>query len=153
MSIIGQMAHLRFGTTKVKTGCLTCRERRVKCDEKWYEGSCQRCSRLSRSCAGPPLSSESSNFILYTANAPNASFGQERQVEYDICHSRSQASTSVVQGNLSHSSIDPFDSLPIESTSGVRYAVNYCETLLPVDFVLHTLLNLYIQCFTYTFLV
>lgn len=39
---------MRFGTTKVKTGCSTCKIRRVKCDEG--KPTCRRCSSSGRAC-------------------------------------------------------------------------------------------------------
>ncbi|CAH0022533.1 unnamed protein product [Clonostachys rhizophaga] len=38
------------GRTKVKTGCVTCRIRKVKCDEK--KPSCQKCTSTGRNCDG-----------------------------------------------------------------------------------------------------
>ncbi|VUC23526.1 unnamed protein product [Clonostachys rosea] len=38
------------GRTKVKTGCVTCRIRKVKCDEK--KPSCQKCTSTGRKCDG-----------------------------------------------------------------------------------------------------
>ncbi|KAF5231754.1 hypothetical protein FANTH_13276 [Fusarium anthophilum] len=39
---------------RVKTGCVTCRQRRVKCDEA--KPSCRNCSRFGRSCSWPNTS-------------------------------------------------------------------------------------------------
>jgi hypothetical protein len=55
---------------RVKTGCLTCRQRRVKCDER--RPSCQRCEAANISCDGyerprklapPGQSKAKSNFV------------------------------------------------------------------------------------------
>lgn len=47
----------RACTTKVRTGCITCKERRVKCDE--VKPICLRCTRAGQSCKGyGPLLSE-----------------------------------------------------------------------------------------------
>ncbi|RDW57636.1 hypothetical protein BP6252_13718 [Coleophoma cylindrospora] len=40
----------RIGNTKVKTGCVTCKVRRVKCDEE--VPSCLRCTKTGRQCGG-----------------------------------------------------------------------------------------------------
>ncbi|KAJ4164860.1 hypothetical protein LMH87_006515 [Akanthomyces muscarius] len=39
---------------KVKTGCMTCRRRRIKCDEG--KPSCKKCSSSGRDCEYPPIS-------------------------------------------------------------------------------------------------
>ncbi|KAH7014357.1 uncharacterized protein B0I36DRAFT_369321 [Microdochium trichocladiopsis] len=41
---------VRKGSSKVRTGCLTCKSRKVKCDEAKPE--CQRCVRAGRACEG-----------------------------------------------------------------------------------------------------
>lgn len=43
--------HLRFGTTRSRNGCLYCRARRVKCDEK--KPTCGRCQARSTACNWP----------------------------------------------------------------------------------------------------
>ena len=40
----------RFGGSKVRTGCVTCKARHVKCDEK--KPSCERCIKAGRLCEG-----------------------------------------------------------------------------------------------------
>ncbi|TVY65763.1 Transcriptional regulatory protein moc3, partial [Lachnellula suecica] len=47
----------RASRPKVKTGCITCKQRRVKCDETKPE--CLRCSNFGRKCAGYPSKEES----------------------------------------------------------------------------------------------
>ncbi|KAI1610970.1 hypothetical protein EDD36DRAFT_308724 [Exophiala viscosa] len=42
----------RKGSTKVRTGCLTCKIRKVKCDEA--EPCCKRCTSTGRKCDGYP---------------------------------------------------------------------------------------------------
>ncbi|KAK7711281.1 hypothetical protein SLS64_005303 [Diaporthe eres] len=42
----------RKGSTKVKTGCFTCKTRKVKCDET--KPKCQRCTSTGRTCEGYP---------------------------------------------------------------------------------------------------
>lgn len=47
----------RACTSKVRTGCITCKERRVKCDE--VKPACLRCTRAGQTCKGyMPLLSE-----------------------------------------------------------------------------------------------
>ncbi|EXJ59861.1 hypothetical protein A1O7_04008 [Cladophialophora yegresii CBS 114405] len=43
----------RKSTPKVRSGCITCKARRVKCDEQKPE--CQRCLRANRKCEGYPV--------------------------------------------------------------------------------------------------
>lgn len=45
-----QPAELSFRKTRARTGCLTCRRRRIKCDETKPE--CQRCRRANLVCEG-----------------------------------------------------------------------------------------------------
>ncbi|KAH6895984.1 hypothetical protein B0T10DRAFT_479257 [Thelonectria olida] len=55
----------RLGSTKVKTGCKTCKIRKVKCDETWPQ--CQRCQKTGRTCDGyqaPPTGSLSWDLLL-----------------------------------------------------------------------------------------
>ncbi|KAI0430528.1 hypothetical protein F5Y09DRAFT_226836 [Xylaria sp. FL1042] len=48
----------RKGNVKVRTGCLTCKARKVKCDEE--KPSCRRCTTTGRKCDGyAPLSTSS----------------------------------------------------------------------------------------------
>lgn len=44
----------RYGGSKVRTGCVTCKQRRVKCDER--KPTCNRCAKAGRQCRGyaPP---------------------------------------------------------------------------------------------------
>lgn len=44
----------RYGGSKVRTGCVTCKQRRVKCDER--KPICNRCVKAGRQCGGyaPP---------------------------------------------------------------------------------------------------
>ncbi|EGV62002.1 hypothetical protein CANTEDRAFT_115466 [Yamadazyma tenuis ATCC 10573] len=44
------------GKTRTKTGCLTCRRRKKKCDENIVNGKCQGCSRNFLDCSWPVLS-------------------------------------------------------------------------------------------------
>ncbi|KAJ4327223.1 hypothetical protein N0V84_002353 [Fusarium piperis] len=55
----------RTGFQKVKTGCLTCKTRKVKCDETWPK--CKRCTSTGRTCDGyrlPPVGSLSWDVLL-----------------------------------------------------------------------------------------
>ena len=45
-----QKKHTRLGLPKSRTGCLTCKTRRVKCDEAQPE--CNRCRTTGRTCGG-----------------------------------------------------------------------------------------------------
>ncbi|PWY81543.1 hypothetical protein BO94DRAFT_587254 [Aspergillus sclerotioniger CBS 115572] len=46
------MKTTRKSTPKVRTGCITCKTRRIKCDEA--KPSCLRCTRSNRTCGGYP---------------------------------------------------------------------------------------------------
>ncbi|KIX01070.1 uncharacterized protein Z518_10136 [Rhinocladiella mackenziei CBS 650.93] len=50
------MKKTRKSTPKVRSGCITCKSRRVKCDEAKPE--CQRCIRACRKCEGYPRSDQ-----------------------------------------------------------------------------------------------
>ncbi|KAF7558758.1 hypothetical protein G7046_g5397 [Stylonectria norvegica] len=55
----------RKGIQKVKTGCTTCKIRKVKCDESWPQ--CMRCKSTGRTCDGyrsPPTGSLSWDVLL-----------------------------------------------------------------------------------------
>lgn len=41
------------GKKRTKTGCLTCRKRKKKCDEEKIDGKCQACTRNFLSCCWP----------------------------------------------------------------------------------------------------
>ncbi|KAK6437384.1 37S ribosomal protein S22 [Oleoguttula sp. CCFEE 5521] len=47
---VAARGNARLGNNKTKTGCITCRRRRVKCDEA--APSCQRCAVAGRNCEG-----------------------------------------------------------------------------------------------------
>lgn len=57
----------KVGHTKSRSGCLTCRKRRVKCDEA--RPSCRRCARLDLKCVFPGSDSSSNNNVTSTAAA------------------------------------------------------------------------------------
>ncbi|CAF3535330.1 unnamed protein product [Fusarium graminearum] len=55
----------REGTQRVKTGCKTCKTRKIKCDETWPK--CKRCITARRVCDGydaPPVGSLSWDLLL-----------------------------------------------------------------------------------------
>ena len=56
MELLSKPKHERYGGSKVRTGCITCKTRRVKCDEA--KPICARCTKAGRSCGGytQPLS-------------------------------------------------------------------------------------------------
>ncbi|KAG9235970.1 hypothetical protein BJ875DRAFT_251636 [Amylocarpus encephaloides] len=56
-SISSQGKKPRASKPKVKTGCVTCKQRRVKCDETKPE--CLRCSNFGRKCGGYPVKEDS----------------------------------------------------------------------------------------------
>ncbi|KAI4860147.1 hypothetical protein F4820DRAFT_437772 [Hypoxylon rubiginosum] len=53
----------RKGSSKVRTGCLTCKVRKVKCDEG--KPQCQRCVGTGRRCDGYAPATSSSNLSLH----------------------------------------------------------------------------------------
>ncbi|KAJ9617705.1 hypothetical protein H2204_013517 [Knufia peltigerae] len=61
---------IRIGTEKVRTGCVTCKRRRVKCDEG--RPRCARCIKAGRACEGytsipgRPGHGEAFKFVVYT---------------------------------------------------------------------------------------
>ncbi|KIX03223.1 uncharacterized protein Z518_06775 [Rhinocladiella mackenziei CBS 650.93] len=59
---------IRIGTEKVRTGCITCKRRRVKCDEG--RPRCHRCTKAGRLCEGyansPRSGSEPVKFVVYS---------------------------------------------------------------------------------------
>ncbi|KDN68660.1 hypothetical protein CSUB01_10957 [Colletotrichum sublineola] len=62
----------RTSKPKVKTGCNNCKQRRIKCDEKWP--SCSQCHRSKKICTGypPPSRSERPHEVLAIAPKPLA---------------------------------------------------------------------------------
>ncbi|KAH7083810.1 hypothetical protein FB567DRAFT_446714 [Paraphoma chrysanthemicola] len=56
----------RRSAAKVKTGCKTCKIRRVKCDEK--KPNCIRCTSTGRQCDGYPSPSEDYHVQVWQAN-------------------------------------------------------------------------------------
>ncbi|KAL2829505.1 hypothetical protein BDW59DRAFT_142169 [Aspergillus cavernicola] len=69
----------RKWTARVKSGCITCRIRRVKCDEG--KPDCGRCRSTGRKCDGythPPLAGGG------FGSAPDNISGRQRRVKYDL---------------------------------------------------------------------
>ncbi|KAK7427057.1 hypothetical protein QQZ08_006484 [Neonectria magnoliae] len=63
----------RRGSSKVRTGCATCKIRKVKCDETWPQ--CLRCKKTGRSCDGyraPPPGSLSWDVLLRPQPSPTS---------------------------------------------------------------------------------
>ena len=64
----------RLGSKKVKSGCITCKARKVKCDEQ--KPHCQKCLSLGRTCEGyqdspahsPPLLASPSQMLQLGKN-------------------------------------------------------------------------------------
>ncbi|KAF2493017.1 hypothetical protein BU16DRAFT_424028, partial [Lophium mytilinum] len=59
--------------TKVKTGCITCRIRRVKCDED--KPDCKRCTSTGRKCDGyepPKAQKQDSQAVVRAARPPKS---------------------------------------------------------------------------------
>ncbi|KAH7068818.1 hypothetical protein BKA63DRAFT_422818 [Paraphoma chrysanthemicola] len=57
----------RRPSPKARTGCATCKLRRVKCDEE--KPYCKRCTSTGRTCAGYPQSARSSHFGSFAVTA------------------------------------------------------------------------------------
>ncbi|RFU81972.1 c6 zinc finger domain [Trichoderma arundinaceum] len=58
----------RRSNPKVKTGCLNCKQRRIKCDEK--RPACSQCVRSKKECTGYPAPSRSARTITDVRIAP-----------------------------------------------------------------------------------
>ncbi|KAH6611128.1 c6 zinc finger domain [Trichoderma cornu-damae] len=58
----------RRSNPKVKTGCLNCKQRRIKCDEK--RPSCSQCVRSKKECTGYPAPSRSARSAADVRIAP-----------------------------------------------------------------------------------
>ncbi|KAJ3479399.1 hypothetical protein NLG97_g8329 [Lecanicillium saksenae] len=100
----------RFAT-KVRTGCRTCRARRVKCDEK--HPICRNCSMKGRPCQydliwrpqedAPPVSSATPSRSTILSTAPLA---QAKTPDADIMEAFRYHITVVLPRNLGHSQAD-----------------------------------------------
>ena len=78
---------LRTGTSKTRTGCLTCLQRRIKCDET--KPTCRQCLKSKRPChlRSTPIPT-ATRIVCYTplppalSTTPDASTAELRAVEY-----------------------------------------------------------------------
>lgn len=74
--MVGNPTNTRICGSKVKTRCVTCKVRHLKCDEEKPE--CLRCVSISRKCARQPFkaavkrSAKELVMINYTSNFPSA---------------------------------------------------------------------------------
>ncbi|KAL4921484.1 hypothetical protein BDW62DRAFT_219583 [Aspergillus aurantiobrunneus] len=64
--------HIRIGSTKVRTGCLVCKARRVKCDEA--KPTCRNCVRSKRDCAYASTTQGPKSNLRIVVYTPRASF-------------------------------------------------------------------------------
>jgi hypothetical protein len=60
---------LRFGVSKVRSGCLTCKSRHLKCDEA--QPSCLRCIRSQRECRRRKSELRELSIVHYISPAPS----------------------------------------------------------------------------------
>lgn len=60
----------RFGTSKVRTGCQTCKSRRIKCDEGQSE--CARCIKNGRVCGPSNAAARTLKLVHYRATPARA---------------------------------------------------------------------------------
>ncbi|KAL3455141.1 hypothetical protein BJX64DRAFT_272912 [Aspergillus heterothallicus] len=68
---------LRFGSTKVRSGCLVCKARRIKCDEA--KPTCRNCARSKRLCEyARPQTDANMRIVVYTPRASFATTGAEK---------------------------------------------------------------------------
>ncbi|KAL4903060.1 hypothetical protein BDW74DRAFT_56153 [Aspergillus multicolor] len=69
---------IRIGSTKVRTGCITCKSRRIKCDET--KPTCRNCTRSKRPCAYAhnPTGKPNLRIVVYTPRATFATTGAEK---------------------------------------------------------------------------
>ena len=101
----------------VSYGCMTCRQRRIKCDER--EGSCRNCERRGFACPGYPDRFDVL-LRLSTAEACNAPQSYSRRTNEG--HNPHRLHSGQVYGAVG--AITPYQSLPIEPDA-VALAVYY----------------------------
>ncbi|KAH8729832.1 hypothetical protein BGZ61DRAFT_504582 [Ilyonectria robusta] len=78
----------RKGSKKVRTGCITCKIRKVKCDEA--KPHCLRCVRTGRKCDGYRESTRSTPEPLALSPVPGLGFGSDREAHaFDYYRARS----------------------------------------------------------------
>ncbi|KAI0539523.1 hypothetical protein GGR58DRAFT_464603 [Xylaria digitata] len=77
----------RKGFEKARTGCITCKARKVKCDESWPK--CLRCKASGRVCAGyraPPIGSFSwKSLLLRPSILPSSTSNELRGLDFFRC--------------------------------------------------------------------
>ncbi|KAL2855968.1 hypothetical protein BJY01DRAFT_203560 [Aspergillus pseudoustus] len=81
---------LRFGSTKVRSGCLVCKARRIKCDEA--RPTCRNCTRSKRRCEyAQPSHDTHMRFVVYTPKASFATTGaQKHSLDFFLAAMRSR---------------------------------------------------------------
>ncbi|KAL3452343.1 hypothetical protein BJX65DRAFT_303178 [Aspergillus insuetus] len=81
---------LRFGSTKVRSGCLVCKARRIKCDEA--RPACLKCTRSRRLCEyGQPSADSNMRIVVYTPKASFATTGAaKRSLDFFLAAMRSR---------------------------------------------------------------
>lgn len=84
---------------RCKTGCLTCRRRKKKCDENTVDGKCQACQRNFLECSWPDVELNSLK--------------------------RTSSSSSLSSGVISHSRSSSGSSSPYSSASSPKSPINY----------------------------
>ncbi|EXA33802.1 hypothetical protein FOVG_15102 [Fusarium oxysporum f. sp. pisi HDV247] len=93
---------------RVRSGCLTCRARKVKCDEA--KPVCNNCTRLQRQCTYKPR-----RVFRQTASADNSPPGQRSSFHFEGIPQASEAHDI----NQSHSSPSLTDEYELQGTSRV----------------------------------
>ncbi|KAJ9610265.1 hypothetical protein H2200_005042 [Cladophialophora chaetospira] len=78
---------IRIGKTKVRTGCFTCKRRRVKCDEA--RPACNRCIKAGKPCEGYAINpnpgsgySEPVRFVVYAPRQPNPLLSEHPDLDW-----------------------------------------------------------------------
>ncbi|KAK3986148.1 hypothetical protein QBC44DRAFT_352591 [Cladorrhinum sp. PSN332] len=80
---IGQAANQRRASTlKVRTGCVTCKTRHVKCDER--KPTCFRCERAGMSCAGYVTNPEPRISRRAARSAEHLRFAEKDVIFFDL---------------------------------------------------------------------
>ncbi|EUC42006.1 hypothetical protein COCMIDRAFT_39900 [Bipolaris oryzae ATCC 44560] len=91
---------------RTSTGCLTCRQRRVKCDEG--RPSCQNCVRVTRECVYAERSSAPRQPRALSARKPDE--GSSTGTESVPPESEPEASVSISESSLSSEAVAPIQS-------------------------------------------
>ncbi|KAL2830480.1 hypothetical protein BDW59DRAFT_141019 [Aspergillus cavernicola] len=89
---MSKVKNIRIGSTKVRSGCLVCKSRRIKCDET--KPTCRNCTRSKRNCAySNPSQDARSNLriVVYTPRASFATTGAEKHsLDFFLAQMRSR---------------------------------------------------------------